>query len=72
MMMWVLTIMSLVGVVMNIKKMRACFYLWSVTNLCWSVYDFSIGAYAQSALFAVYFLLAVWGIFEWKKEKDNG
>lgn len=61
--------MSLVGVVLNVKKRKECFYVWGVTNFCWAVYDFSIGAFAQSALFAVYFLLAIWGIVEWNKEK---
>lgn len=67
-MMWVVTVMSLVGVVLNIKKRKECFYVWGVTNFAWMVYDFYIGAYSQSFLFAVYFLLAVWGIYEWNKE----
>ena len=67
-MMWAITIMSLVGVVLNIKKRKECFYIWAVTNFAWMVYDFSIGAFAQSALFGVYFVLAIWGIIEWNSE----
>ncbi len=66
--MWIVTTLSIIGVILNIKKIRACFFIWAVTNSLWSIYDFSIGAYAQSALFLVYTVLAIWGIYEWKKK----
>ena len=65
---WSLTVAALVGVILNIKKMRVCFYIWAITNFGWMVVDFYEGIYAQSALFAIYFLLALWGIFEWRKK----
>jgi nicotinamide riboside transporter PnuC len=66
--MWIITLISLIGVILNIKKRRECFMIWTVSNFAWMVYDFKIGAYAQSALFAVYFVLAVWGLYEWKEK----
>lgn len=65
--MWVFTGLSIIGVVANIKKLKWCFVLWLFTNSAWCIYDYSIGAYAQSALFFVYVLLAIWGIYEWYK-----
>ena len=65
---WIVTAASLVGTVLNIKKNKACFIIWTVTNAFWAVYDFWIGAYAQAALFATYFCLALWGMWEWRKE----
>lgn len=65
--MWIVTAASLVGVVANIKKKTWCFGVWFFTNSIWMIYDLSLGAYAQSALFAVYVALAVWGIYEWRK-----
>jgi len=64
--MWIITVLSIIGVVLNIRKRKECFYLWTFTNAAWAIYDLSMGAYAQAALFAVYFILAIWGIFEWK------
>lgn len=64
---WVLTALSLAGVVLNIRKDRRCFAIWICTNAGWSIYDASIGAYAQASLFGIYFLLSVWGIFEWRR-----
>jgi len=66
MVLWILTIASLIGVVMNIKKRRECFYIWAVTNASWTAVDYYHGLYAQSALFGVYFCLAVYGAWEWR------
>jgi len=62
---WALTGLSLLGVVLNIKKKRICFVVWIVTNLAWCVVDFRAGLPAQGCLFGVYCILAVWGWFKW-------
>jgi len=66
--MWFVTIASIVGVILNIKKKRICFFIWLFTNLSWTIYDFFIKAYAQSALFLIYTILAIYGIYEWRKK----
>ena len=63
--MWVVTAMSLLGVVLNIHKRKECFTVWGITNFIWAIYDWRIGARAQSVLFTVYFLLAIWGLYKW-------
>jgi nicotinamide riboside transporter PnuC len=63
---WVVSILALLGTVLNIYKKQACFVLWTVTNFYFCIYDFCIGATAQSALFAVYFILALWGLWKWE------
>ena len=63
---WLVTGASIVGVVANIYKRPWCFAVWLCTNSAWCLYDYAIGAYAQSALFAVYVLLAAWGLYQWR------
>lgn len=63
----VLTLLALVGVVLNIKKNIWCFYIWLFTNSSWAVVDFYKGIPAQGILFTIYTGLAVYGIYEWKK-----
>ena len=63
--MWIVTLLSLTGVVLNIHKRRECYLVWLVTNLSWMIYDWMIGAWEQSALFAVYLILSVWGFVKW-------
>ncbi|MCC7570657.1 nicotinamide mononucleotide transporter family protein [Candidatus Micrarchaeota archaeon] len=63
-----LTILSLIGVVLNIKKKQSCFIIWAVTNFSWTIVDFYREIYAQAVLFAIYFVLAIWGLVEWRKD----
>jgi nicotinamide riboside transporter PnuC len=65
--MWLVTLASLIGTVANIKKKQWCFGVWLCTNSIWCVYDYMIGAQAQAALFFVYVLLAIYGLWEWRK-----
>jgi nicotinamide riboside transporter PnuC len=68
--MWIVTGLSILGTVLNIKKKPVCFAIWLVTNSLWCVYDFSIKNYAQAGLFLVYVGLAIWGIISWR-HKDG-
>jgi nicotinamide riboside transporter PnuC len=63
---WALAGLSIVGVILNIKRSRAGFLLWCATNASWAIIDYRAGLYAQSVLFVVYFILAVWGFYAWK------
>lgn len=62
----IITLISLVGVILNIYKRREGFYVWAFTNAAWAIYDFKLGAWEQGILFSVYFALAIWGIFKWR------
>lgn len=63
---WLLTILSLIGVVLNLHQDRRCFYVWCVTNSAWAVVDFYKGIYAQAVMFLVYLALSIWGLYKWK------
>ncbi len=65
--MWFLTALSIIGVILNIRRDRRGFLFWIVTNLGWAAVDLMHGLYAQAALFIVYFFLALWGWIRWKK-----
>ncbi len=64
---WGLAAASLVGVVANIKHKRWCFGVWAVTNAAWTGVDIYHEVWAQAALQAIYFGLAIWGLIAWKK-----
>ena len=69
--MWLVTMISICGVILNIKRRKECFVVWLFTNGIFCLYDFSIKAYAQSFLFFIYVLLAIYGIFEWRTKKGE-
>lgn len=64
---WLLTILSLTGVVLNIKKRRAGFYFWLPANIGWAIIAFRAHLPALGVLWVVYAGLAVWGIIEWRQ-----
>jgi membrane protein implicated in regulation of membrane protease activity len=68
---YVLTVLALVGVVLNIKKNKACFYIWSFTNSAWAIVDFNKGIPAQGILFSIYAVLAIYGLWEWRDQNGK-
>lgn len=54
---------SIVSTVFNNYAKDWVFIVWSATNAYWCCLDFYYGLYSQSILFAVYFVIAVHGIY---------
>lgn len=69
MLLWLNTIVAIVGTYLNAKQVRFGFIIWMVTNTAFVVNNIYIGSYAQATLFAVYFVLAVVGYRSWGKQK---
>lgn len=68
---WILTAMSITGVVLNVKKNRMCFIIWIIANAGWITINILHGIYAQAFLFVIYTGLSVWGWIEWSKPKKE-
>ena len=66
---WIITVMSIIGVILNIRKNKICFVIWTFTNFSWMCIDFYHGLYSQAFLFAVYFILSLYGLWEWSRKK---
>ena len=64
---WAATIVALVGTVLNCKQVRACFYLWLVTNAMWFAWDVAHDLASRALLDVVQFVLAGYGIYEWRR-----
>lgn len=65
-MLWILTVLSIAGVILNVKKKRLGFAFWIFSNAAWAIINFKSGMIEQGALFVVYFALAIWGLVSWK------
>lgn len=67
---WVMSAVALAGTILNAERNIYGFLFWLVSNLYMTVRFCVIGEYAQSALFFIYFVLAIRGIDVWtQKEK---
>lgn len=68
---WFMSFWSLVGVYINIHKIKWCFVIWAFTNIVWAIVDFRAGIPEQGTLMSVYFLLAIYGLWNWHREGKN-
>ena len=69
---WAITIISLTGTILNVKKNALCFWLWAFGNTAWLSYDLWLGLYSRAALDVVQLAFAIWGIVAWKKKNPLG
>ena len=68
---WAITIISLTGTILNVKKKSLCFWLWAFGNTAWLSYDLWLGLYSRAALDVVQLAFAIWGIVAWKKKSPS-
>jgi len=65
-------IVAVTGVVINLYKdkpwWRWCFKLWLFSNACSCVIMIQRQVYAYIPLRAIYFGIAVWGVWKWRKK----
>ena len=68
---WIVTLICLVGTILNVKKIQFCFILWTIGNLLWLILDMYNRVYSRSLLDIIQLILAVWGYIAWKKESNK-
>ena len=68
---WSIALLALVGTVLNARKAWQGFIFWFVSNAWWCVHSFRIGEYALAALFGVYWLLSIYGVYCWLKKESK-
>jgi nicotinamide riboside transporter PnuC len=65
---WSLAVLSIIGAILNIRKKRSGFAVYTVANMGWIIVDIYYGIYAQALLFAVFTVLSSWGWIEWGRK----
>ncbi|MBW1719941.1 MAG: nicotinamide mononucleotide transporter [Deltaproteobacteria bacterium] len=81
---WTLTALSIIGAILNIRKKRSGFAVYTIANIGWIIVNIYHGIYAQAAriivniyhgiyaqaaLFIVFTGLSIWGWIEWGRKK---
>ena len=65
--MWLVAAASIIGCILNVKKLKESYIIWTATNIAFATYNWYIGSYAQSVNFIACLCTSVWGIYEWYK-----
>ena len=63
---WIFVIIAIYGTYLNAHMRRQGFYYWLVSNTAFCVINLGEGHLAQAFLFAVYLILAIIGLQNWK------
>jgi nicotinamide riboside transporter PnuC len=69
---WIFATLSLTGVILNVYKNKWGFVFWLFANIGWVYINLKHEIYSQAILFAIYFILAAVGLYQWSKESKNG
>ena len=68
---YVLAAVSITGTILNVKKIKYCFYIWAFTNTAWIVYDVYMHTWGRVPVDVINLIIAVWGIFSWSKKTEK-
>lgn len=58
--------LAVIGAVLNVKRRRAGFAIWCVTNAYFMAHNAMIGEWAQVAIYTVNLMISIWGYVKWK------
>lgn len=59
---------TVVGVYLNIYKIRFCFYLWLVGNTLFMGMHWYLGSPSLVGMDVIFIALAVYGLYKWKRK----
>jgi len=62
------TMLAVLGVIFNNRKMIFCFYLWIVSNAITAAIHYDAGIYSLLVRDMIFFGLAIEGLLRWKAE----
>jgi len=65
---WAGTLCSLLGAILNARKMREGFYIWTVGNVFWIMLALSKHLYGMLTMTLVFTVINFIGIYSWKKK----
>lgn len=63
------TIICFSGMILNVKKMKACFVVWLIGNTIWLIIDIKSMAISRVVLDIMQQAFNLWGLIEWRKVK---
>ena len=59
--------LSVIGIVLNAKKIIWCWLVWIISNIFWIVYMIGRDEISSVILWIVFTIFNIYGWYEWKK-----
>lgn len=67
---WIATVGAIVGVILNNRRLRACFLIWIGTNAVSAAIHVAVGVWALTARDLAFLALAVEGYHRWAPDRS--
>ena len=68
---WIATVLSIIGIVLNAKKLISCWPVWLLSNVLWIIYFVNMWNPQSLILWIVFFAFNIYGWVQWKKDKKT-
>jgi nicotinamide mononucleotide transporter len=65
---WIATVISIVGIILNAKKIIYCWPVWVVSNILWIIYFASLDMIPSVVLWIVFTIFNIYGWRQWYKD----
>ena len=65
------TVLAVTGVLLNNRRMIACFYIWIVSNSITAALHYNVELYSLLVRDVVFLALAFEGLYKWRHPKDR-
>jgi len=62
-------ILSVIGIILNAKKIIWCWLVWIISNMFWIIYMINRDEISSVILWIVFTIFNIYGWYEWKKNK---
>ena len=62
-------ILSVIGIILNAKKIIWCWLVWIISNIFWIIYMINRDEISSVILWIVFTIFNIYGWYEWKKNK---
>lgn len=66
---WLLTIIMIIGAILNARKIRSGFIFWIISNVGWVFYNIYTKTYEQIPAWVVLTVVTSYGWYNWGKVK---
>ena len=62
---WIALILSIIGIILNARKVIYCWLVWIIANVFWIVHSISVGDYVTTIVWAVFTVSNIYGWRKW-------
>ena len=65
---WIAVICSVVGIVLNARKVIWCWAVWIISNIMWTIHALTIKDWAAVCLWIVFTGFNIYGWYQWQSD----